>query len=83
MVNKHGSWLHQEGDQCNRLGGCANPLSSSIAAKEDDCCRNIDEILGHENGCPHIDLEELRLKAAGTVQGEPRWVNERTAERDQ
>lgn len=79
MVNEDGCGLHQYGNQCNRSGSCSNTMGTAVVAQEDDDCRDVDEVFGHNDGCTHVHFEKWVFNASRAVQREPGWVYERTA----
>jgi hypothetical protein len=53
-------------------------LHPSITTKEVDNGRNVDEVLGDDDGCAHVNLQVGVLEASRSVQCEPRGLNSRT-----
>ena len=76
VVDKDDGRLHQDGDEGDRGRPGGHAGQAAVAAHKDDGGGYVDEVLGHEHGGAHEDLEGGIVQAARDVELEPGRVDE-------
>lgn len=76
VVDKNSRRLHQYGHKSDGTFPAAEASYPSQLAIQDDSGRDVNEIFGDQDRCPHVYFKELILNAAGGGQGEPARVND-------
>lgn len=79
MIDENGGRLHEDSHKGNGALPYAEAAHPSELTVQNDGSRDVDQVLGDEDGGPHVDFEQLILEAARHIKSKPLGVNDGSA----